>query len=135
MASEPKAHHFIPVGHLAKFGTASRKPRDARLWVYDKQAGATRRGKAGKLATENDLYTYRVPRFPGNVQTLQGLAEAIAGIENRDRWARRTRQKSSSEASAALPKWNSSIRECTVSPRTSALTFSLTLRSCWHSIQ
>ncbi len=86
MQSEPKSHHFIPVGHLARFGISAGKPRNARLWVFDKKAGAIRPGKAGTVAVENDLYTYRVPRFPPTTRTLEQLADSIADVANKDRW-------------------------------------------------
>ncbi|NJD26917.1 MAG: DUF4238 domain-containing protein [Chloroflexi bacterium] len=82
----PKAHHFIPVGHLARFGESGRTQRDAKLWVFDKLTGRVRHAKAGRVATQNDLYTYRVPMFPPGIDGLDALAAAISDAANRDWW-------------------------------------------------
>lgn len=82
----PKAHHFIPVGHLARFGEPRRTQRDAKLWVRDKVTDRVRLAKAGRVATQNDLYTYRVPLFPLRIDGLDALAAAIGDAANRDWW-------------------------------------------------
>jgi len=57
----PKAHHYIPAAHLSRFSPdpESIPARDRTLAVYSKRDGGFRRAKAGKLAFENDLYTFR----------------------------------------------------------------------------
>jgi Protein of unknown function (DUF4238) len=88
VGSEPKAHHFIPVGHLARFATGSSEvPRNARLWVFDKQTNRTRPSKVGKVAFETDLYTMRTPQVSGaEVETFEALADLIAKMSINDRW-------------------------------------------------
>lgn len=56
-----KAHHFIPVGHLARFAPGSTPSRERELHLFDKRTNAYRTGKTGKVAFENDLYAFRAP--------------------------------------------------------------------------
>jgi hypothetical protein len=87
VGSEPKAHHFIPVGHLARFATgAGQSPRQAKLWVFDKRTRQTRPSKVGKVAFETDLYTMRHPQVQGQVDTLEALTDAILRSSVNDRW-------------------------------------------------
>jgi hypothetical protein len=56
-----KAHHFIPVGHLARFSLGNAVPRECDLQIFDKRANGYRTGKTGKVAFETNLYAYRSP--------------------------------------------------------------------------
>lgn len=87
----PKAHHFVPVAHLARFSgdSDSVSPRDRQLHVFDKRSGAYRTSRASKVAFENDLYTMRFPDLsalePDPLQLLHAVfdpANKDSGIES-----------------------------------------------------
>jgi Protein of unknown function (DUF4238) len=86
MTSKPKAHHFIPVGHLARFSqtTIHVPPRDRLLHLYDKRSGSFRRATCGKTAVENDLYTFRIPTLAGVPPEPRSFVEAIFDASNKD---------------------------------------------------
>lgn len=86
MTSKPKAHHFIPVGHLARFSRTAIHvpPRDRLLHLYDKRSGSFRRATCGKTAVENDLYTFRIPTLAGVPPEPRSFVEAIFDASNKD---------------------------------------------------
>ena len=81
-----KAHHFIPVGHLARFSStaAAIRPRDRSLHLYDKRSGSYRTAKVGKVAFENDLYTFRLPDMTGVEPDPAQLVRAVFDPANKD---------------------------------------------------
>lgn len=82
----PKAHHFVPVAHLARFSgdTDSVSPRDRQLHVFDKRSGAYRTSRASKVAFENNLYTIRFPDLSGLEPDPLQLLHAVFDPANKD---------------------------------------------------
>lgn len=82
----PKAHHFVPVAHLARFSgdPDSIPPRDRRLNVFDKRSGSYRTSRAGKAAFENDLYTTRLPDLSALEPDPVQLVRAVLDPANKD---------------------------------------------------
>jgi hypothetical protein len=82
----PKAHHYIPAAHLSRFSPdpESIPARDRTLAVYSKRDGGFRRAKAGKLAFENDLYTFRIPDLTGVQPDADELVRAVLDPSNKD---------------------------------------------------
>lgn len=83
-ASSPKAHHYIPASHLARFGSGAGPVRARAIQVFDKRAGTYRSGSAGKLAFENDLYTFRQPPLPDGLEGLEAVLQAVRDAANKD---------------------------------------------------
>ena len=83
---QPKAHHFVPVAHLARFsGSPNSVPlRDRILHVYDKRSGQFRSAKAKNVAFQNDLYTTRTPDLSGVQPDLQQLLETVFDPAKKD---------------------------------------------------
>lgn len=81
-----KAHHFIPVGHLTRFSTSADtiRPRDRTLHLYDKRSGSFRTAKVGKVAFENDLYTFRIADMTGVEPDPAQLIAAVFDPSNKD---------------------------------------------------
>lgn len=81
-----KAHHFIPVGHLTRFSStpSTIRPRDRILHMYDKRSGSYRTAKVGKVAFENDLYTFRIPDMTGVQPDPAQLHGAVFDPANKD---------------------------------------------------
>lgn len=82
----PKAHHFLPAAHLARFSLdgSSVQVRDRTVSVYSKRSGRFRRAKAGKLAFENDLYTFRLPVLTDVQPDPDQLIRAVLDPANKD---------------------------------------------------
>jgi hypothetical protein len=81
-----KAHHFIPVAHLTRFSSspARIRPRDRVVHLYDKRSGSYRTAKVGKVAFENDLYTFRIPNLTGVEPDPGQLIRAVFDPANKD---------------------------------------------------
>ena len=82
----PEAHHFLPAAHLARFSldASSVQVRDRTVSVYSKRSGQFRRAKAGKLAFENDLYTFRLPVLTDVQPDPDQLIRAVLDPANKD---------------------------------------------------
>jgi hypothetical protein len=94
----PKAHHFVPVAHLAHF---SRDPdsvssRDRQLYVFDKCSGNYHALRASKVAFENDLYTTRFPDLSALEPDPPQLLCAELNPANNDSGLESTRPRSRS---------------------------------------
>ena len=81
-----KAHHFIPVRHLARFGDRPAKPaRERRVFVYDKIVGRQRGPtKTGNVAREVGLYTTRTQDLSTPPSDPADLERALFASEARD---------------------------------------------------
>lgn len=86
LAKQPKAHHFVPVAHLARFSSSpdSMPFRDRMLHVYDKRSGLFRSAKARNVAYQNDLYTIRTPDLADLQPDLQQLLSTVFDPGNKD---------------------------------------------------
>jgi hypothetical protein len=86
--TQAKAHHFIPVAHLARFSaSADTVPIRRRvLHVYDKRSGAFRSAKTEKTAYVNDLYTTRHPEMAGVEPVPEQIVSAVLDPANKDAW-------------------------------------------------
>ena len=82
----PKAHHFVPVAHLARFsGDPTAWPtRKRRLHVFDKRRRDYRLAKTSQVAFENDLYTVRFPDLTGLEPNLMRLTQAVLDPTNKN---------------------------------------------------
>lgn len=111
----PKAHHFIPVGHLARFSETptSVPPRRRSLTVYDKRSGRFRRAACGKTAVENDLYTFRVPDLSGVPPDPRRFMKAIFDAANKDpeiEIAKADVEAMGIEAMTTIDAWSTGLR-------------------------
>jgi hypothetical protein len=82
----PKAHHYIPAAHLARFSTdpSSVPARSRTVAVYSKRTAGFRRARAEKVAFENDLYTFRIPDVEGVEPDPDRLIRAVFDPANKD---------------------------------------------------
>lgn len=83
---QAKAHHFVPVAHLARFSASpeSVPVRDRVVHVYDKRAGRFRRAKVRNVAYENDLYTIRTPDLSDIEPEIAQLIGAVFDPAHKD---------------------------------------------------
>jgi hypothetical protein len=128
VVGKPKAQHFIPVGHLARFGTpaGSRGPRGSVVHVFDKRSGVYRTAKAGTVALENDLYTFRLPDLTGIKPEFAAMYARTFDPANKDveiEVAKADIEARGSRAMAEIETWPTGLRDVSEDDRVSLLTY------------
>ena len=124
----PKAHHYIPATHLARFSVdpASVPARSRTLAVYSKRIAGFRRAKAEKLAFENDLYTFRIPDMAGVQPDADQLLRAVFDPANKDaelEAAKADIEVAGLEAMREVEKWEVGPRVLTEDERQPLLSY------------
>lgn len=74
---QPKAHHWIPAGHLARFSADDGPPRRRRVWVGRKADGDLRRSRADRVFVETNLYSVQIAPAQIDASTMAELADHI----------------------------------------------------------
>jgi hypothetical protein len=124
----PKAHHYIPAAHLARFSVdpPSVPARRRTVAVYSKRDAGFRRAKAEKLAFENDLYTFRIPDMSGVQPDPDQLVRAVFDPANKDaelEAAKADIELAGLEAMREVEKWEVGPRVLTEDERQPLLSY------------
>lgn len=78
--TSPKAHHWIPAAHLARFSEDSGPTRRRRVWVADKVSASFRPAKVSNVFIESNLYSFRtLPTTPITASTPDELRAVLRG--------------------------------------------------------
>lgn len=123
-----KAQHFIPVGHLARFSPTppSKRPRDRTLHLFDKRTGSHRTAKVGKVAFENDLYTFRIPDMTGVEPDPAQLLRAVFDPANKDVEIESSKAEIEERGLAAIREmdsWTAGVRDISEDDRAPLLAY------------
>ena len=128
VVSKPKAQHYIPVGHLARFGSpaGSGGPRASVVHVFDKRSGEYRTAKVRTVGLENDLYTFRIPDMAGIEPDLAALYERVFDPANKDVEIEVAKAEIEARGAAAMREietWPAGFRDVSEDDRVSLLTY------------